>query len=196
MSSASTFTYGSNGWDSYGNCFGRYAQKTLQGSTLSDHCMTTGFGPDWDYAGGLFLECERLSSPVPSLRTPPETVWWTKSNFLGLFPKSGKDQWDWIITLHFPYNIKFFTSTQASIPILSGFGVLIVARLHCRKSVCQPKKIDLVHQTVSPHERMGCGDRFSTSIADSAFTLQVTTLELENLGVIIHTLLYLCSGAV
>ena len=23
-----------------------------------------------------------------------ETVWWTKSDFLGLFPKSGKDQWD------------------------------------------------------------------------------------------------------
>ena len=88
--------------------FWEICSKTLQGSTLSDHCMMTGFGPDWDYAGGSFLECERLSSPVPSLRTPPETVWWTKSNFLGLFPKSGKDQWDWISTLHFPYNINFF----------------------------------------------------------------------------------------
>ena len=42
-------TYGLNGWGSYDKCcfVWKYAQKIagLQGSTLSDHCMTTGFGP-------------------------------------------------------------------------------------------------------------------------------------------------------
>ena len=44
-------TYGLNGWGSYDKvscCFvWKYAQKIagLQGSTLSDHRMTTGFGP-------------------------------------------------------------------------------------------------------------------------------------------------------
>ena len=52
-------TYGLNGWGSYDKvscCFvWKYAQKIagLQGSTLSDHRMTTGFGPFelpiWDY---------------------------------------------------------------------------------------------------------------------------------------------------
>ena len=43
--------YGLNGWGSYDKvscCFvWKYAQKIagLQGSTLSDHRMTTGFGP-------------------------------------------------------------------------------------------------------------------------------------------------------
>ena len=41
--------YGSNRWGSYGKvsyCFRRYAQKHWSsGSTLSGHCMTTGFGP-------------------------------------------------------------------------------------------------------------------------------------------------------
>lgn len=44
--------YGLDGWASYvkvSSCFvWKYAQKMLhglQGSTLSDHCMTTGFGP-------------------------------------------------------------------------------------------------------------------------------------------------------
>ena len=35
---------------------------------------------------------------------------------------------------------------------------MIVARLHCRKSVHRPKKFDLAHQTVSPRERVGSGD--------------------------------------
>ena len=29
----------------------------------------------------------------------------------------------------------------------------------CLKSVCKPKKFNLVHQTVSPHERVGSGDK-------------------------------------
>ena len=43
--------YGLNGWDSYGKLsifLLKYAQKInagLQGSTLSGHCITTGFGP-------------------------------------------------------------------------------------------------------------------------------------------------------
>ena len=36
-----------------------------------------------------------------------------------------------------------------------------VARLHCRKSVCWPKKFNLVLQTVSPRE--GAGSRDETN---------------------------------
>ena len=39
-----------------------------------------------------------------------------------------------------------------------------VARLHYRKSVCWPKKFDLVHQTVSPCERVGSGDETSVCV--------------------------------
>ena len=35
---------------------------------------------------------------------------------------------------------------------------LNVVRLHCHKSVRYPKKFNLVHQTVFPHERVGSGD--------------------------------------
>ena len=45
-----------------------------------------------------------------------------------------------------------------------------VAWLHCCKSICQPKKFNLVHQTVSPRERVGSGDKFKTT-ADCACTL-------------------------
>ena len=35
-----------------------------------------------------------------------ETVWWRKSNFLGLFPQSGEDQWNCEIDNYFSYNSK------------------------------------------------------------------------------------------
>ena len=38
-------------------------------------------------------------------------------------------------------------------------NVFKVARLHCWKSVHWPKKFDLVHQTISLHERVGSGDK-------------------------------------
>ena len=37
-------------------------------------------------------------------------------------------------------------------------NILNVAKLHCHKSTHQPKKFDLVHQTVSPCERMEIGN--------------------------------------
>ena len=61
-------TYGLNGWGSYDKvscCFvWKYAQKIagLQGSTLSDHLMTTGFGPFELPACGL-LQRGRDHSP-------------------------------------------------------------------------------------------------------------------------------------
>ena len=38
--------------------------------------------------------------------------------------------------------VKFLKSTWVSIPFLSGFGVLKVARWYCHKSVRKPKKFD------------------------------------------------------
>ena len=67
----------------------------------------------------LYQTCEcELRVCRPSLVTRPdqpactsrrETVWWTKSNFLGLLPKSGKDQWDCEISNYYvalPYSSK------------------------------------------------------------------------------------------
>ena len=48
-------------------------------------------------------------------------------------------------------------------------NILNVARLQRRKSVRYPKQFDVVHQTVSPRERVGSGDE--TSIAYQAFHL-------------------------
>ena len=48
---------------------------------------------------------------------------------------------------------------------LSGFGIN-VARWYCHRSVHQLKKLDLVHQTISPRERVGSGDE--TSITESS----------------------------
>ena len=46
-------------------------------------------------------------------------------------------------------------------------NILNVARLHCRrKSIHEPNKFDLVHQTVSPCERVGSGDK-TTKIEES-----------------------------
>ena len=60
-----------------------------------------------------------------------------KSNFLGLFPKSGKDQWDCEIDNYYValpiYNSKNFSiSTWISIPFWNGFGwkVLNVGLVH------------------------------------------------------------------
>ena len=39
----------------------------------------------------------------------------------------------------------------------SRYDIMNVARWHCHKSVHQPKKFDLVHPTVSPHEKVGSG---------------------------------------
>ena len=77
-------------------------------------------------------------SLVPTLRTPPgETVWWTKSNFLGLFPKMAEDQWDCKIANYYvvlPLQLQnLFISIRVSILFWAGFpqSILSVARLHC-----------------------------------------------------------------
>ena len=61
----------------------------------------------------------------PVMHPQWKIVWWTRSNFLGLFPKSVKDQWHCEIGnyyLHFPYN---YYST-----IIMAQNILKVARLH------------------------------------------------------------------
>ena len=61
----------------------------------------------------------------PVMHPQWKIVWWTRSNFLGLFPKSVKDQWHCEIGnyyLHFPYNY-YSTITMAQ-------NILKVARLH------------------------------------------------------------------
>jgi len=50
--------------------------------------------PKLDFHGMGYL----VSCPSRARASQRETVWWTKSNFLGLFPKSVEDQWDCDIT--------------------------------------------------------------------------------------------------
>ena len=76
-------------------------------------------------------------------------LWWTKSN-------CSKDQWDWEI-------IDYYVALplQQWVSVLFGADcpqkVLNIARLHCHKGMHYSKKFDLVHQTVSPCERMKSG---------------------------------------
>ena len=65
--------------------------------------------------------------PRPVCTSQRETVWWTKSNFWGLFPKSGKDQWDCEIVNHYDRSISLtavnlFICIRISIPFLSGLA--------------------------------------------------------------------------
>ena len=59
--------YGSNGWGSYGKellFMGDMLKKAdLQGSTLSGHCMTTGFGPFELPTRGLLQKGQDHSPP-------------------------------------------------------------------------------------------------------------------------------------
>ena len=47
----------------------------------------------------------------------------------------------------------------------SSQNVSNVARLHCPKRVRYPKKFDLVHQTISPCEKVGSGDETNRGVA-------------------------------
>ena len=84
-------------------------------------------------------------SLVPSPHTPPSEKRSGECKLNFLVPQN---QWDCEI--------------GNSAPFLSGFNwrknFLNIARWHCCKSVCKPKKFDLVHQTVFPRERVGSGD--------------------------------------
>ena len=42
----------------------------------------------------LYMNCKAQFCAYPARTSQREMIWWTKSNFLGLFSKSGKDQWD------------------------------------------------------------------------------------------------------
>ena len=43
-------------------------------------------------------------------------------------------------------------------------NVLNITRLQCCKSTHQPKKCDLAHQTLFPHERVGSGNETKNSL--------------------------------
>ena len=56
------------------------------------------------------VRCSLVPTPCASRR---ETVWWTKLNFLGLFPKTVEDHWDCEIANYYvalPYNIQIYSS--------------------------------------------------------------------------------------
>ena len=77
------------------------------------------------------------------------------------------------IMCYFPHNSKIFLkSTQAPIPFLRRFGIkyLNVARSRCHKSVRKPNNFDLVHQTVSPRERVGSGDETISGCIAACFS--------------------------
>ena len=76
-------------------------------------------------------------------------LWWTKSN-------CSKDQWDWEII---DYYVALPLQQWVSVLFWADCPqkVLNIARLHCHKGMHYSKKFDLVHQTVSPRERMKSG---------------------------------------
>ena len=79
------------------------------------------------------ISCTNLSCAPPP--PPGRNGLANKVNFFGLIPKSGKDQWDCSTVLK---TVKFVQS-PFEYPYLFWVGwpqnVLMVARLHCRKSV-------------------------------------------------------------
>ena len=99
---------------------------------------------------GLGMKLGLCESRVqPARASQQETVWWTKSNFLGLFPKMVEDQSDCEIGNYYvalPYNIQIYSSpfkymyffliwfSEYSCLLWVGFlqDILNVARLHCR----------------------------------------------------------------
>ena len=110
---------------------------------------------------------EGVTSLVPSPHAPPRLParngLVNQVELLGLIPKCGHEIVRLVIMMqHFFTTAKFSIFTRVSVPFLSRFGtkinVLNVARLHCLKSVLQPKKFKLVHHTISPCERVGSGD--------------------------------------
>ena len=88
----------------------------------------------------VFMDNQPYSRAQPTCASWWETVWWSRSNFLGLLPKSGKDQWDCKISNYYVALPLQISSSPFKYPYLFWVGwpqnVLIVARLHCRKSVC------------------------------------------------------------
>ena len=91
--------------------------------------------PLWIHVVEIKWSCAR-----PACASRREMVWWTMPNFLGLFPKSGNDQWDCEITncyVYCPYNSKFYRlSTQLSVPLSEQVWHKMIGRLHCQKRVC------------------------------------------------------------
>ena len=83
-------------------------------------------------------QCTLDTSLVPTPPSQWETVWRTKWNFWGLFPRSDKDQWDYEIITTSLTTVKF-PSCPFEYPYLFWAALpqkeLNVARLHCRKSV-------------------------------------------------------------
>ena len=77
------------------------------------------------------------------------------------------------ITLHFLTTVKIYLYYLSIRTFLSRLAasVLIIARLHCRKSVHKPRKFDLVHQTVSPRERVGSGDETSGKVRETSVAI-------------------------
>ena len=76
-----------------------------------------------------------------------------KVKFLGAIPKGDKDQWD-CNNISVPHNSKFSKiSTQVSVPFWAGLCVMLLG--YTVAKVCaSPRKFNLVHQTISPHERV------------------------------------------
>ena len=61
-------------------------------------------------------------------------------------------------------------------------NVLTALRLHCHKSVRYPKKMNLVHQTVFPHERVGSGDETTCNKIQCSQTCLFTDTEVSSLN--------------
>ena len=103
--------------------------------------------PQGMWFGNETREVGRLLSFVPTVSLGEK---WSgeQSCFLGLFPK--------VVGTNSKIFIRVF---------FSGF-ILNFAR-YTHKALLYPKKFDLVHQTVPPHERVGSGDETRDYLSSS-----------------------------
>ena len=101
-------------------------------------------------------------NPMPARASQQEAVWWTKSNFLDFFPKSGNDQWDCKIGNYyvgFAYNSKILLKYLYLFWASLVLNVLNNARWHCCKSVHKGQEIRLGSQDRFSCETMGSGEK-------------------------------------
>ena len=71
----------------------------------------------------------RWSRAQPTCTSRWKTSWWTKSNFLGLVPKCGKDQWDCEINVTLSLQFSFLLGYHEL------FEWFCCKMLHCRKGM-------------------------------------------------------------
>ena len=121
--------------------------------------------------------CQSNSSLVPTLHAPSGVKWSGEQSRISwaYYPKwvmTNEIVRLLIITQHFPYNSKICL-TPFEYLFLSGLSAKCFERCQVTLSqnACQPKKFNVIHQTVSARERVGSGDQTSLQHGTELYNL-------------------------